>query len=61
MHFVVNHVAQLHHVNDADCCRLIEFLPGSTIEKESFSKVRNTGFFCVFIDLIQGCSVKNRG
>ncbi len=61
MHLVVDHMAEFDHVDDADGRRLVEPVSCSSVPDVGLSESWKIGLVGVLVDLVELCSVENRG
>ena len=60
MHLVVDHVAELDHVDDTHGCRLVEPVSCSTIPEVGLAIHRHACLLGIFTDVLDGCTVEDR-
>ena len=58
MHLVVDHVAELKHIDYANCCRLVEFLTCATVVEVRPTDIRHSGLTCQLSYLLQRGTVE---
>ena len=61
MHLILNHVTQLQEVSDTYCSRLVEALTSLTVIEMSRAETRQTCLVSPLCEVIELCTVKNRG
>ena len=59
MHLIINHVVKFDHIDNTNCCFLVETISRFTIIQVSMTKLWKTGIVAIFTDLVGSCSVKD--
>ena len=61
MHLVVNHMAELDHIDDTHGCRLVEVISGTSVPELGLSVTWQTRLVGKLVDFLNACTVKDRG
>src|SRR5689334_17030777 len=59
MHLVVDHVTELQHVDNSNCCGLVEFFTSTTVVEICASELRQAGLGYPLVDLLISSTVEN--
>ena len=60
MHLVIDHVAELDHVDDTDCRILVKPVTCTSIPEMSPAELRETCLVSILAEFVKACTVENR-
>ena len=61
MHLIVNHMAELDHIDHTHGRRLVEIISGAAVTESGLTELRNTCLLGIVANLIDACTVEDRG